>query len=209
MCSERKLGHKLCAQYKLHVHWISYLNKKKCEILKSIGTFESSTLTKPPVGHWDPSIQTCTILSKQWGRQMVAHIAPLTVTFPKCQVLRKNGLHCTLHCEIAASSITIATNLACCLVSTHSFISFIFSICHVAAFRSYWHFEIRMSRVGARTQPIVGISIVCGLDLQSANIVRVNYNGLHATKDVRLLSSSAYVRRVHSTSLRAALYDFL
>lgn len=51
-----------------------------------------------------------------------------------------------------------------------------------------------MSRVGARTQPIVGISIVCGLDLQSVNIVRVNYNGLRTTKDVHLLSSSA-VRR--------------
>lgn len=62
-----------------------------------------------------------------------------------------------------------------------------------AAFRSYWHFEIRMSRVGARTQPIVGISIVCGLDLQSANIVRVNYNSSHTTKDVFLLSSSAYI----------------
>lgn len=117
----------------------------------------------------------------------------------------------TLHLALRNRSVIHhnSANLACCLVSTHSFISFIFSICPVAAFRSYWHFEIRMSRVGARTQPIVGISIVCGLDLQSANIVRVNYNGLHATKDVRLLSSSAYVRRVHSTSLRAALYDFL
>lgn len=73
-----------------------------------------------------------------------------------------------------------------------------------------------MSRVGARTQPIVGISIVCGLDLQSANIVRVNYNGLHTTKDVRLLSSSARMCRalgagrwVHSTLLAYTFYYFL
>lgn len=129
--------------------------------------------------------------------------------FQNAEFLRKNGLRCTLHCEIDASSITIGANLECCLVYSYSVISSIFSICPTAAFRSYWHFEIRMSRVGARTQPIVGISIVCGLDLQSANIVRVNYNGSHTTKDVRLLSSSAYMRRVHSTLLAGAFYDFL